>query len=267
MKALQHQRIAVIGVGNVGRMLLKRMRMMGIDANRMVVCDADPERARAAADPVGACVMDLDQQDGCEADLWLLSAGPKAILPVLEKLAPRLKAGNVVVSFAAAVPMAILEARLPQFVSVVRVMPNMPSLVGRGMNPVCFSERASQEARAVVLELLNELGRTLEVRDDQMNWCVGLSGAAMRSVLPAIEGMIRAGIEAGLTEEDARLMAAQVVKGTASLVKHSDLSMTELKALTPMETLDEALVAQLYYDAAVGAGNKIDQLQKKIVAG
>lgn len=267
MEALRNKRIAVIGVGNIGRMLLERMRIMGVYANRMVVCDSDPERARSAAEPVGACVVDLDQADGCEADLWLLCPGPKAILPVIEKLAPRLKDGDVVVSFAAAVPMRSLEASLPETVCVVRVMPNMPSLVGRGMNPVCFSKRASKEARAMVLELLDELGRTIEVQDEQMNWCVGLSGAAMRSVLPAIEGMIRAGLEAGLPEKDARLMAAQVVMGTAGLVKHSTMTLSELKALTPMETLDEALVAQLYYEAAVGARNKVDLLQEKISAG
>lgn len=267
MKALLNKRIAVIGVGNIGRMLLERMWIMGVYANRMVVCDRDPERARAAAEPVGACVIDLDQPEGCEADLWLLWPGPKAILSVIEKLAPRLKDGDVIVSFAAAVPMSHLDACLPNHVSVVRVMPNMPLLVGWGMNPVCFSERASKEARAMVMELLDELGRTVEVRDEQMNWCVGLSGAAMRSVLPAIEGIIRAGIEAGLTEEDARLIAAQVVMGTAGLVKHSSLTFPELKALTPMETLDETLVAQLYYETAVGARNKIDQLQKKIAAG
>ncbi len=266
MKALLNKRVAVIGVGNIGRMLLERLRLMGVYANKIVVCDSDPERARAAAEPVGVSVIDLDQTDACEADLWLLCPGPKAILTVMKKIAPRLKSGDVVVSFAAAVPISSLEACLPNQVSVVRVMPNMPSLLGLGMNPVCFGENASEDARAMVLELLDHLGQTIEVRDDQMNWCVGLSGAAMRSFLPAIEGMIRAGLEAGLTEENARLIAAQVVMGTAGLVKHTSLSLAEIKALTPMETLDEALVERLYYDAAVGAKNKIDRLQEKIAA-
>lgn len=266
MKALRDKRIAVIGVGNVGRMLLERMRIMGVYANQMVVCDSDPERARAAAEPVGACVIDLSQPDHCEADLWLLCTDPKAILPVIELLVPRLKAGDVVVSFAAAVPLISLESRLPNYVSVIRLMPNMPSLVGRGMNPVCFSINTSPQAKAMVLELLDHLGHTVEVQDEQMNWCVGLSGAAMRSVLPAIEGLIRAGIDAGFSEEDSRLIAAQVVMGTAGLVKHTDMPLIELKALTPMETVDESQVEQIYYQAAVGAKKKIDRLQEKIIS-
>jgi pyrroline-5-carboxylate reductase len=117
----------------------------------------------------------------------------------------------------------------------------------------------------MVLKLLDSLGKTIESRDDQMNWYVGLSGAAMRSVLPVIEGMIRAGIDAGLNEADARFIAAQVVMGTAGLVKHTSLSLAEIKNLTPMETLDEALIERLVADAAAGAKKKIDSLQEKIV--
>lgn len=47
-------------------------------------------------------------------------------LPLIDKIAPQLKTGDIVVSFAAAIPLSILEARLPEQVSVVRIMPNMP---------------------------------------------------------------------------------------------------------------------------------------------
>jgi len=77
--------------------------------------------------------------------------------------------------------------------------------------------------------------------------------------------MVRAGIEAGLSEENARLVAAQVVLGTASLVKHTHLPFADLKALTPMETLIEAQLSEQFYQAAVGVKNKIDALQGKIV--
>jgi pyrroline-5-carboxylate reductase len=245
-------------------MLLDQLRLMGVQARNLMVCDSDPERARATAEYMGCDVLDLEHPAGCAADLWLLCTGPKAILTVIEKLTPLLRAGDVLVSFAAGVPLQTMEARVPESVSIARVMPNMPSLIGEGMNPVCFSENASEKARAMVYELLAQLGQTIEVRDEQMNWCVGLSGAAMRSVLPAIEGMVRAGVEAGLPEQDARLAAAQVFMGTAGLVKETSLSFAQIKALTPMETLDEALVEDLFYQTVVGAKEKMDRLQEKI---
>jgi pyrroline-5-carboxylate reductase len=143
-------------------------------------------------------------------------------------------------------------------------MPNAPSLLGCGLNPVAFGQQADGAARKTILELLACLGETIEVRDDQMNWCVGLSGAAMRSLLPALEGMIQAGLEAGLSEADARQVAGMVMQGTAALALKTDLSIEQIKTLTPMQTVDEAAVAQLYYDAARQAKSKIDTLQQKL---
>jgi pyrroline-5-carboxylate reductase len=261
-ETMKTKRIAVIGAGNIGKMLLERMGGMGVPGGQMGVCDADTEKAKSAAAASGASVFDLGA--GWEADVWLLCSGPKTILAVLKSLAPGLKAGQVVISFAAAVPLAKLEALVPAGVEVVRIMPNMPSLVGQGMNPVCFGAKTSAATRAWVLELLGALGKTIELRDDQMNWGVGLSGAAMRAVLPVIDGMIRAGLEAGLSEADARLIASQVVLGAAELVQNTSLSLAEIKSLTPMGVLDEPALESLIYEAAAGAKKKVDGIQETI---
>jgi pyrroline-5-carboxylate reductase len=100
-----------------------------------------------------------------------------------------------------------------------------------------------------------------------MNWCVGLTGAAMRSLLPALEGMTRAGRDAGLSPADARTVAAQAMRGTASLVLQTDLTFEQLKALTPMETVDETALAQVLQDAARSAMEKTHRLQAKLEAG
>jgi pyrroline-5-carboxylate reductase len=176
-----------------------------------------------------------------------------------------LKPEQLVISFAAAIAIERLESLLPHGAIVVRIMPNTPSLVGEGMNPVAYGQQVTPEARILVREILACLGRTIEVRDDQMNWCVGLSGAAMRSLLPVLEGMIKAGVEAGLAEAEARLVAGQVMQGTASLVSNTELSIEQIKAMTPMQTRDEAMVASIYFESARGAKVKIDMLQEKLV--
>ena len=265
MNDIYKQRVAIIGAGNIGRMLLERLRRNGMMV-RMAVYDTDHQKAQSAAARVGADVMaELDLHE-CGATIWLLCPGPKAVLPFLKRLSPCLQPGQIIVSFAAAVPLERLEALVPAGVNVVRVMPNMPSQIGQGMNPVCFSEKVSPEARKMVLQLLKALGETVEVSDEQMNWCVGLSGAAMRSLLPVLEGMIHAGHDAGLIDPDARQIAAQVMRGTAELVARFDaLSLAEIKAMTPMETLDEEQVIYIFQGAVAGAKEKIDHLQAIIL--
>ena len=264
MEELQHQRIAVIGVGNIGRILLGRLLSAGVSPDCLAICDAEPERAAKTAVDFGIRVFSVSDETECPADVLLLAASPKAVAEVLRELSTRLHAGQVVVSFAAGIPLTRLEAIVPPGVSTVRVMPNAPSLIGHGMNPVAFGFSDSPEARAQTLHLLWALGETIEVRDDQMNWCVGLSGAAMRSVLPVLEGMTRAGVEAGLAEKDARRVAAQVMLGTASMAMQTELPFAEIKALTPMETVDEGAVAELFAEAARKAKGKIDQLQARL---
>ncbi len=258
-------RVAIVGVGNIGRILLTRLLAAGVPAANLVACDADPKRAEAARNEHGVHIATLSDPALCEADLFLLAPPPKAVADIIRALAPRLHAGQVVVSMAAAVPLKLLESLVPAGVCVVRVLPNAPSLVGQGMNPVSYPATATPRARQMVEAVLAILGQTIEVSDEQMNWCVGLSGAAMRSLLPALEGMTQAGIEAGLTPELARRVAAQVMLGTAALALETDLSFEQIKALTPMQTVDEPAVAALFLDAARAAQAKVDSTQRKLM--
>ncbi len=132
------------------------------------------------------------------------------------------------------------------------------------MNPIAYGQHVTPEARALAEALLKILGETIIVQDSQMNWCVGLSGAAMRSLLPALLGMTLAGIEAGLSEKDARRVAAQVMLGTANVALQTDMTFEEIKALTPMQIIDETVVTKLFLEAVQTAKGIIDQLQDKL---
>jgi pyrroline-5-carboxylate reductase len=262
--SLHDKHFAVIGIGNIGRILIGRLQASGVPARQIVVCDTVPERSAAAAAIFGVKAAATTDDLTHEADVILLAVPPKAALDVLQRMSGQLRADQIVISFAAAVPLAKLEELTPDRVMVARVMPNAPSMLGQGMNPVVYSRTAPSEARALVESLLASLGQTIEVRDDQMNWCVGLSGAAMRSLLPVLEGMTQAGFEAGLPPDEACQVAAQVMMGTAALVLQSGLSFEHIKGLTPMETVDDAALSRLFLDAAREAKEKIDHLEAKL---
>jgi pyrroline-5-carboxylate reductase len=264
---LGKKQIAVIGAGNIGRILLERLSLNGMPNAKMLVCDADEVRAGKASRRFGARACSLTDEALLLSDIFLLTAPPKATLQILKTLTLNLRQGQIVVSFAAAVSMSRLEAIVPSDVSVARVMPNAPSKVGKGMNPVAYGSNVTTKERKLIESLLQNLGWAIEVRDDQMNWCVGLTGAAMRSLLPALEGMTQAGIEAGFAEVDAHRMAAQVMFGTAALVLERDLFFDEIKSLTPMETVDEVAMQQLFADAARATKGKMDRLQQKLEEG
>ena len=267
MAILGDSRWVIIGGGNIGCILLDRLRAAGVPADLILVSEEDAGRSGRASTRFSVRAAPLGDESMCAADVFLLATPPGAVLRALSALKARLRPGQAVISFAAAVSLARLEAAVPPGVAVARVMPNAPSLVGEGMNPVVYGDSVEPRVRERVEAVLAELGRSVEVRDDQMNWCVGLTGAAMRSLLPVLEGMTRAGMEAGLSPADARIVAAQAMRGTASLVLQTDLAFEQLKALTPMETVDETELAQVLYDAARSAMEKTHRLQVKLEAG
>ena len=264
---LKEKRLAVIGAGNIGKILLERLQAVGVPSDQIVVCDSDAERAQTAAIKYGIRAVILSDKMICEADAILIAVSPRSVVEVIHTVAGRLHPDCLVVSFAAAVPLAHIEAMLHPGTPVARIMPNAPSLVGLGINPVAYGAWVGQEARELAEAILAALGETLVVPDELMNWCVGLTGASMRSLLPALEGMTRAGIEAGLSEKNARRAAAQVMQGTAALVLKTDLTFDQIKALTPMQMVDEETLSQIFLDATRTAQEKMVQIQEKLVHG
>jgi pyrroline-5-carboxylate reductase len=166
---LHEQRFAVIGAGNIGRILIARLLAAGVEPGRLVICDNDAARGEAVAADYGVHAVALPDEAACTANLILLATPPKVVLDVVQAIAQSLRPGQVLVSFAALISLERLEGAVPPGVAVARVMPNAPSLVGTGMNPVVFGRSATPESSELVASLLAVLGDSLEVTDAQMN--------------------------------------------------------------------------------------------------
>lgn len=257
------QRLALIGVGVVGRILIQRLKTNGFPAERLIICDADPQRGNRAQREFNLKTCPLDDLC-CRADIWLIATPPVAVLPTIQSIEDRLRPGQTVISFAAGVSMAQLEDELPLGVAAVRVMPNALSLIGRGVNPVAYGRECTLETRAKVQALLNVLGESIVLKDSQMNWAVGLTGASMRWLLPVLQGMALAGRDAGLSEADARWIAAEMMAGTAALALDTKMSFEEMKALTSVQVTDEEEIIELFREAARRAKEFADELEQSL---
>lgn len=249
LEALTDGRLALIGAGVIGRILIQRLQALHWPAQQLLLCDPDPVRGARLQQELGLKTCPL-ADECCRADIWLIATPPAAVLPTLRTLAARLKPGQMVISFAAGVSMARLEAETPLGVSVVRIMPNALSLIGRGVNPVAYGRGRTLQSMAEVQAILNALGESIVLEDDQMDWAVGLTGASMRWLLPVLEGMTQAGLDAGLSAADARWLAAKMMAGTAALALETDMSSDEMKALTSVQAADEDAIQRIFRDAA-----------------
>lgn len=105
---------------------------------------------------------------------------------------------------------------------VVRAMPNTPALIGQGMSGLFARPEVTLGERLQIEQLLAPTGKLLWVdREAQLDAVTALSGSGPAYVFYFLEAMIQAGVEMGLTAEQARLLAQQTFAGAAALASQS----------------------------------------------
>jgi pyrroline-5-carboxylate reductase len=165
-------------------------------------------------------------------DVVVLAVKPQIMDEVCAAIAPGIPKQALVLSIAAGKPVAAYERAFGADQPVVRVMPNTPAAIGKGMSVAVANAHVSAEQRALAHELLSAVGKVEWVRDETMMDAVtALSGSGPAYIFLLIETLAKAGEKAGLPPDMAMTLARQTVIGSAALA--------ESDAQTPAATLRE----------------------------
>src|SRR2546430_16207303 len=144
--ALADKRLAVLGTGKLGGILLRAYLKQGLfDAKRVTATVKHAEKADSLAKELGAGVTTDNKKAVRGADIVLLGVKPQVVGEVLKEIAPELNEQTLVISVAASVPTSYIEQRLKGKVPVVRAMPNTPAAVDCGMTGLCRGAHARPE--------------------------------------------------------------------------------------------------------------------------
>ncbi|MDI6870073.1 MAG: pyrroline-5-carboxylate reductase [Bacillota bacterium] len=213
------KQIAVLGGGVMGEALISGFLAGGkVSHKQVVVTDARPERLTTLSSRFGVGVTPSNTAAVTEADLVVVAVKPPVVPVVLEEIAPVLRGGAAVVSIAAGVTLAELEARLPGGVAVVRAMPNSPCRIRAGVVALAEGRGVTAETRALVGEIMEAVGRVIWLEEHLMDAVTGLSGSGPAYVYLFIEALAEGGVKAGLPRQVALELAVQTVLGAAQMV-------------------------------------------------
>lgn len=198
--------------------------------------------------------------------MLVIAVPPPKVLDVVDEIRDLAERDHLIISMATSVPLDELEKVLGKQVQVVRIMPNTPSLVGMGMNLVCYGAHVSDASRGRVEELFSILGRSLEVSDELMNQMTAITAVGPTYVLPIIDALAVTGTKMDLGNRDSLLVAAQTVYGSAGLVLEPGKSPEELKIMKGLGTLNEEDARLMFEKAVDSAHRKLRNLQKKLIS-
>ena len=218
-KRLSDKKLAVLGTGKLGGILLRAYLKQGLFAAKRVTATVKHrEKAMALAKELRVSVTIDNREAVRDADIILLGVKPQVVGEVLKVIAPELKEKVLVISVAASVPTSYIEERLGRNVPVVRAMPNTPSTVGCGMTGICRGAHAGAEHLETARAMFDAVGRTVIVDEKNMDAVTGLSASGPAFAYIILESLAEAGVKVGLPRDISTLLAAQTMKGAASVV-------------------------------------------------
>ena len=209
-------KIAIVGVGNMGGAVLAGLAGAGEHEVRAGV--RRPEHGEALAEQYGVV-----HGPGVEivpgADVVILGVKPYDIVSVAAGLP--LTSGQLLISLAAGITVAHLEAAVPEGVGVVRVLPNTPALIGEGISILSPGESATPEQVRAAEQVMGAVGATVTVPEKQLDAATALSGSGPAYVFYIAESLIEAGVHLGLPRAVARQLVDQTLVGSGRLLQQS----------------------------------------------
>jgi pyrroline-5-carboxylate reductase len=223
---LSDKKLAVLGTGKLGGILLRAyLKQRLFEPNRVVATVKHEERAAALAKVSGSAVTTNNREAVKGADIILLTVKPQTVGEVLQEIAPEIGSESLLVSVAASVPTAFVEQQLAAAaggkrddVAVVRAMPNTPAAVDCGMTAICGGSHAQTEHLEIARTMFEAVGRTIVLDEKHMDAVTGLSASGPAFAYIILESLAEAGVKVGLPRDVATLLAAQTMKGAASVV-------------------------------------------------
>jgi len=265
--------MVVVGGGRMGEAIVSGLLSSGmLYPDGVVVVEPDIGRRRALEDAYGVtCTLDVVAAS-LGAAIVVLAVKPQVIDGVIETLAGALREPPtypLVVSIAAGVSTARLEAILPEDTPVVRVMPNTPARVCEGMSLISAGSKCSEEHLDTALKLFGTLGDAVVVAEGLQDACTAVSGSGPAYVAIFIDALACAGVQHGLSHELAQRLALRTVGGTVELLKQTGMRPSELvdavsspggTTIAAVETLEDAGFREAVADAVGAAVERSKEL-------
>lgn len=264
------QKLAIIGGGKMGEALVGGLIHSGwAQPEEVVVSEIHEERRGYLHKTYGVHVTGDSVQAVSEAETVLLAVKPQDMEQVLEGIGGFVRAGQLVITIAAGIPIEFIERRLRPDVPVVRAMPNTPALLRDGATALAGGAHATPEHVAHAEEILQTVSRTVRLPEKHLDAVTGLSGTGPAYVFFLAEMLVEAGVGVGLPRDVSSELTVQTLLGAARMLRETGRHPVELRedvtspggtTAAAMRILEKAGVRSAFLDAVRAATERSREL-------
>lgn len=263
---------AILGAGMMGEAILAGLLTDGRDPQTVLVGEKRAERAAELTETYGVQVVD-NTEAVTKADTVLILVKPGDVAAVLTEVSPFLTERHLVVSLAAGITLDFLAEQVPAGVSLVRVMPNTPAMIGEGMFAISPADGVAPERVAEIEAMLGAGGRTVVVPEKYQDAVTAISGSGPAYLFYVAEAMIEAGVLMGLPRPLATELTSQTLVGSSLMLRDSGTHPTILRenvtspggtTAAALRELDENKVRAAFLDALEAAKFRSEELAEEL---
>ena len=268
----KYTRIGFIGTGNMGGALAKAVSRVGY---RVCLYDPDVAKRDALADEIGAKKIDtlFELLDTCTTVFigvkpQILEILAKDARPILDQMK---ESSPLLISMAAGTSIARLEELFGKRY-IIRIMPNTPVSVGKGMTLWCASDNVFDVQKEAFKVIMSESGRVDEIDEKLIDAASAVSGCGPAFVYMFAEALADGGVLCGLPRDKALTYAAQTLSGAAEYLMASGEHPGKLKdnvcspggtTIEGVRALEENGFRSAATEAVIAAYEKTLKLAKK----
>lgn len=238
--------IAFVGAGNMASSIIGGLIDSGHPADRISAADPYPASLERLCELAPIAVYRDNSDAVAGADVIVLAVKPQIIAEATRSISADVSASNaVVISIAAGVTIASMQARLGPSAAIVRCMPNTPALLRCGASALFANDISTTQQRDYAQSILSAVGMTIWVKSElELDAVTALSGSGPAYFFLFMEAMIDAGQQLGLEREDATKLAMETSLGASRMaLEHTDIDLQELRrrVTSPGGTTERAI--------------------------
>lgn len=263
-------KIGCIGTGNMGAAIISRISKK-LKKENIFCYDIDKSKAGSIAKRLRINNTDSENELAGLCDVIIIAVKPDTVAGILKAIKDK-SGKKIIISIAAGINTDYLSGELNETAQAIRVMPNMPALIGEGMSVISPGKNAGDNSLEIAKNIFSYIGKVLVLPEKMMDAVTALSGSGPAYAFSMIQAMADGGVKSGLSRKDSVLLAAQTMLGAAKMVIESGEDPIALrdKIASPGGTTIEAIhilersgFSGILMDAVEAAKNKSERLGKK----
>jgi pyrroline-5-carboxylate reductase len=256
---MQNKSIGFVGGGRLTGILLQVLKNKGHILTDTTVSDINEETLNSLKIRFPEITTTSDNSLPVQKDIVFISLHPPVIMDFLKMTGSLIKPDAILISLSPKINISKMKETLGGFDRIVRLLPNSPSIIGKGFCPVHYSNTLNEKDISNLKELFSNFGQIYETAEDKFEAFALTTGMGPTYFTFQIYELIRLAEEFGLNREDILTGLPQMLNGTLELVFDSKLPSEVINDLIPVKPLldYEPAILEFYREKLPALFNKL----------